>query len=218
MDIWATWLDFLSSIVTTLAADVGLGLGLAVVIATVLVRALVLPLAGPVAYRACIRQKRLAKLQPELRALQERLREHPEAYLKELKALYETHGLAMIEAKPFVAAIVQMPLFLGMFQVLRNAGDGVRFLWIPNMLRPDAVLAVIAGLATALMMMANPDLPEQVRVLMIVIPGILAVVAALQFSSALAIYWATSNTFSAIQTVVLHAVVRRRIGAGLVRI
>jgi membrane protein insertase Oxa1/YidC/SpoIIIJ len=53
---------------------------------------------------------------------------------------------------------------------------------------------------------------------MIVVPSILAVVAALQFSSALAIYWATSNAFSALQTVVLHAVVRRRIAAGLVRI
>ena len=42
----------------------------------------------------------------------------------------------------------------------------------------------------------------------------LAVVAALQFSSALAIYWATSNTFSAIQTVVLHRVVRRRARSG----
>ena len=218
MDIWAMWLDLLRSIVTALAADAGLGLGVAVVAATVLVRSLVLPLAWPVAYRACIRQKKLFKLQPELRALQERLREQPEVYLKELSALYREHGLAMIEAKPFVAAIAQMPLFLGMFQVLRNAGDGVRFLWIPNLLRPDVALAVIAGLATALMMTANPDLPEQVRVLMIVIPSILAVVAALQFSSALAIYWATSNTFSAIQTVVLHAVVRRRMSAGLVRI
>jgi YidC/Oxa1 family membrane protein insertase len=204
--------------VTTLAADTGLGLGLAVVAATVLVRGVVLPLAFPVANRACIRQKKLAKLEPELRALQERCRERPDAYLGELTALYEAHGLAMVELKPFVAAIAQLPLFLGMFQVLRAAGDGVRFLWIPNLLRPDAALAVIAGLATALMMMANPDLPEQVRVLLIVLPSVLAVVAALQFSSALALYWATSNVFSALQTLVLHAVVRRRIAAGTVQI
>jgi YidC/Oxa1 family membrane protein insertase len=218
MDIWATWLDLLRSIVTALAADAGLGLGVAVIAATVLVRGLVLPLAWPVAYRACIRQKKLVKLQPELKALQDRLRAQPEVYLKELTALYQAHGLAMVEVKPFVAGVAQLPLFLGMFQVLRSAGDGVRFLWIPNLLRPDVALAVIAGLATALMMMANPDLPEQVRLFMIVVPSILAIVAALQFSSALAIYWATSNMFSAVQTVVLHAIVRRRIAAGLVRI
>jgi membrane protein insertase Oxa1/YidC/SpoIIIJ len=56
------------------------------------------------------------------------------------------------------------------------------------------------------------------RIVMIVLPSIIAVVAALQFSSALAIYWATSNTFSALQTVVLHVVVRRRMRAGTIQL
>ena len=80
--------------------------------------------------------------------------------------------------------------------------------------RPDVALALIAGLATALMMAVNPDMPEQLRIVMIVIPSILAIVAALHFSSALAIYWATSNTFSALQTVLLHFVVRSRARSG----
>jgi YidC/Oxa1 family membrane protein insertase len=218
MDIWAWWLDSLGSIVTALAADAGLGLGLAIVVATVLLRSVVLPLAWPIAYRACIRQKKLAKLQPELRALQDRFRDQPDVYLRKLTELYKANELAVVDTRTFLGAIAQMPLFLGMFQVLRNAGDGVCFLWVPNLLRPDVALAVIAGLTTALMMAVNPDLPEQVRVFMIVLPSILAVVAALQFSSALAIYWATSNAFSAIQTVLLHALVRRRIDAGRVRI
>lgn len=218
MDIWAAWLDWIRSIVTALAADAGLGLGLSVVVATVLLRTVVLPLAWPIAYRACVRQKKLIKLQPELRALQDRFRDQPDVYLRKMTELYKAHQLAMVDAKTFLGALAQFPLFLGMFQVLRNAGEGVRFLWIPNLMRPDIALAVIAGFATALMMAVNPDMPEQIRIFMIVVPSILAVVAALQFSSALAIYWATSNTFSAIQTVLLHALVRRRIRAGFVRI
>jgi YidC/Oxa1 family membrane protein insertase len=218
MDIWTVWLESIRGIVTALAADAALGVGVAVIISTVLLRTVVLPLAWPIAYRACVRQKKLAKLQPELRALQERFRDQPDVYLRKLAELYKAHGIAMVDAKTFLGALAQLPLFLGMFQVLRTVGDGVRFLWIPNLLRPDVALALIAGLTTALMMAVNPDLPEQVRIFMIVVPTILAVVAALQFSSALAIYWATSNTFSAIQTVVLHAIVRRRIEKGLVRI
>lgn len=218
MDIWSGWLDSIGSIVATLAADAGLGLGLAIVVATVLLRVALLPVAWPVAYRACIRQKKLAKLQPELRALQERFRGEPEVYVRKLTELYKANQLTMVDGKALLGSLAQLPLFLGMFQVLRNAGDGVRFLWIPNLLRPDIALAALAGLTTALMMAVNPDLPEQVRLFMIVVPTIIAVVAALQFSSALAIYWATSNTFSALQTVALHAVVRRRIRAGLVRI
>ena len=218
MDIWGPWLELIRTVVTALAADAGLGVGFSIVVATVLLRSIVLPLAWPIAYRACIRQKKLAKLQPELRAVQDKFRDQPDVYLRKLAELYKAREIAMVDAKSLLGAVVQMPLFLGMFQALRTIGDGARFLWIPNLLRPDIALAMIAGLATALMMAMNPDLPEQVRIFMIVVPSILAVVAALQFSSALAIYWATSNTFSAIQTIVLHAVVRRRIAAGAVRI
>jgi YidC/Oxa1 family membrane protein insertase len=218
METWAAWLDSIHGIVTALAADAGLGLGLAIVVATVLLRTVVLPVAWPVAYRSCIRQKKLAMLQPELKALQERFRDQPDVYLRELTELYKAHQIAMVDGKTLLSALAQLPLFLGMFQVLRSAGDSIRFLWIPNLGRPDVALAVIAGLTTALMMAVNPDMPEQVRIFMIILPSIIAVVAALQFSSALAIYWATSNTFSALQTVVLHAIVRRRIDAGIVRI
>jgi membrane protein insertase Oxa1/YidC/SpoIIIJ len=43
------------------------------------------------------------------------------------------------------------------------------------------------------MMAANPDLPEQMRLLLILVPSILAAVAALKFCSALAVYWTISN-------------------------
>lgn len=218
MDIWAVWLDSIRAIVTALAGDAGLGLGLAIVVATVLLRTAVLPLAWPTAYRTCIRQKKLVALQPELRALQEQFRGQPDVYLRKLTELYKTHQIAMVDPRTLLGALAQLPLFLGMFQALRSAGDGVRFLWVPNLLRPDVALAVVAGLATALMMAVNPDLPEHLRIFMIVVPSIIAVVAALQFSSALAIYWAASNTFSAAQTLALHAIVRRRIAAGRERI
>jgi YidC/Oxa1 family membrane protein insertase len=218
MDIWGTWLELLRSILTVLSSNAGLGVGVAVVVATVLLRAFLLPLAWPIAYRAAIRQKKMLKLQPELRALQERFRGKPDEYLSKMTELYKANDLAPVDAKALLAGVAQLPLFLGMFQVLRSAGDGVRFLWIANLLRPDVALAVLAGLTTALLMAVNPDLPEHIRIFMIVLPSIIAVIAALQFSSALAIYWSVSNLFSAAQTVLVHAVVRRRIRAGLVHI
>jgi membrane protein insertase Oxa1/YidC/SpoIIIJ len=68
------------------------------------------------------------------------------------------------------------------------------------------------------MIMVNPDIPEQMRLFMIMVPSIIAIMAALNFCSALAVYWATSNCFSAIQTVVLHFVVDRRLRAGTLRV
>src|SRR6476646_3539146 len=116
MDIWATWVEAIRTVVTALATDGGLGVGLSVVVATVLLRSVVLPLAWPIAYRACIRQKKLAKLQPELRALQENCRNKPDVYLRKLTELHKAHDVAMVDAKAFVGALAQLPLFLGMFQ------------------------------------------------------------------------------------------------------
>ena len=128
MDIWGTWVEAIRTVVTALAADAGLGVGLAVIVATVLLRTVVLPLAWPMAYRACIRQKKLAKLQPELRALQERFRDQPDLYVRKLTELYKANGLTMVDSKTLLGSLAQLSLFLGMFQVLRDIGAGARFL------------------------------------------------------------------------------------------
>jgi YidC/Oxa1 family membrane protein insertase len=221
MDIWAVWLDAILRVITVLS-DAGLGLGLAIVVGTLLLRALLLPLAWPIAYRACIRQKKMLKLQPELKTLRERYGDKPDVYMQKMTELYGNHGLKLLDFKGLFGGLAQMPVFLGMFQVLRDAGEGTRFLWVPNLLRPDTLLVVISGLTTAVMtavmVSVSPDMPEQLRMFLIVLPTVIAIVAALQFSSALAIYWATSNTFSALQSVTLHAVVRRRIRSGAITI
>ena len=218
MGLWSLWLDAIRSTLGVLSTDLGLGLGLGIIVATLLLRALLLPIAWPNTYRACVRQKKMLKLQPELEALKERYGDQPQLYLQKMSELYRRHQLTMFDGKGMLAALVQLPLFLGMYRTLRNVGDGVRFLWVPNLLLPNLALALIAGLTTALLMAANPDLPEHVRMLMIIVPSVLAIIAALKFSSALAIYWTASNAFSAAQTLVLHAVIRRRARAGAIGI
>jgi membrane protein insertase Oxa1/YidC/SpoIIIJ len=55
----------------------------------------------------------------------------------------------------------------------------------------------------------NPDLPEHLRVILILLPAIFTVIAALKFSAALSLYWTTTNVFSGIQAVALRAVTHR---------
>jgi membrane protein insertase Oxa1/YidC/SpoIIIJ len=67
-------------------------------------------------------------------------------------------------------------------------------------------------------MSTNPDLPQHMRVIMIVVPAVIAVIATLKVCSALAIYWSVSNCYSAIQTTAMHYVVAKRIKAGVITI
>ena len=216
MNLWTMWLEMIRSLVEFLSS--GFGLGMAVIVVTLLLRATILPISWSVAYRSCIRQKKMLRLQPELERLKGQFASKPELYFQQMQTLYARNGLSFIDGKSLLGSLMQMPLLLGIFQVLRNVGGGVRFLWIQNLSKPDLILAIIAGVTTALMMWVNPDLPENVRMMIVVIPSVLAVIAALKFCSALALYWATSNCFSALQTAVLHYVVRRRIRSGILKI
>jgi membrane protein insertase Oxa1/YidC/SpoIIIJ len=75
-------------------------------------------------------------------------------------------------------------------------------------------MALIVGVTTAILMAANPDLPEHLKILLIAVPAIIALITALKLCSALAVYFAVSNSFSAVQTHLLHAVVARRVKSG----
>ena len=218
MNIWTLWLGAIRSLVDALSTEAGLGLGLAIITATLLLRILLLPISWSAAYRGCVRQKKMTKLQPELQQLKEKFANEPNLYMQQMTKLYRKHDLSVVDGKSLLGAIAQMPLLLGMFQVLRSAGDGARFLWVPNLFKPDVLFALIAGVTTALMITANPDLPEQMRLFMILVPSVMAIMAALHFCSALSLYWVASNCFSAAQTVALHFVVGRRIRAGTLKI
>ena len=103
-----------------------------------------------------------------------------------------------------------------MFSVLREGAQQARFLWVASLSRPDFWIALLAGATTALMMMANPELPEQARMALIMIPAVIAFVFALKFASGLGLYWIASNLFTAAQTSAVHYVVGRRIRSGAI--
>ncbi|HEY6924155.1 MAG TPA: membrane protein insertase YidC [Steroidobacteraceae bacterium] len=217
MALWTQWLNILEGFLGFLSTPVGLGDGLAIIALTFLVRTMLLPLAWPAAYRGCIRQRKLARLQPELQRLKEELAAQPTIYTERLAALYRKNGMTLADGRALLSALVQLPILLGVYNVLRK-GLHSRFLWVGDLSRPDPWFAVLAGLATVLLMSANPDLPEQMRLLLLIVPGILTVVVALKVASALSLYWTATNCYSAIQTTVLHRIVARRVSSGALKI
>jgi YidC/Oxa1 family membrane protein insertase len=218
MELWTQWLNALHGLLGFLSSEVGLGTGFGIVALTLLLRTVILPISWPIAYRGSIRQKRMLRLQPELQRLKLEHGDEPRVYAERMMKLYQDHGMTVMDWRSLFGSLVQMPLFLGMYQMLRAGANGARFLWVETLARPDPVFAVLAALTTMLMMAANPDLPEQMRVILILVPSILAAIAALKFCSALAVYWTVSNCYSAIQTGALHYTIAKQIKSGAVRI
>jgi YidC/Oxa1 family membrane protein insertase len=218
MELWTQWLNVIHSLLMFLSSGAGLGTGLGIVALTLVLRTIILPISWPIAYRGSIRQKKMLRLQPELARLKIECADQPQLYAARLMKLYQDNCMTALDWRSVLGSLVQMPLFLGMYQTLRAGANGARFLWVETLARPDPVFAILAALTTMLMMAANPDLPEQMRVILILVPSIFAAIAALKFCSALAVYWTVSNCYSAIQTGALHYVVARRIKSGAVKI
>jgi len=217
MALWVHWLNILDGFLSFLSSQVGLGEGLAIIALTLLVRTLILPMSWSSAYRGCVRQKTIARLEPELRRLKEEFADQPRIYAEQMMELYRKNGVSVTDGRTLLAALAQLPVLLGLYQAIRT---GIRggFLWVKDLSRPDAGFAILAGLATMLLMSVNPDLPEHVRMMLILIPSVMAVVIALKVASAVSLYWTVSNCYSAAQTAVLHHVVARRIRAGALKI
>ena len=215
MALWQAWTDLLQGILQTLSIDWRLGGGVAIIVLTGVLRGALLPLTWWLAYRAAMRQATLARLEPQLKLIREISAKDPHAQMQKTMELYRQHGIKIADGKSFLGACVQMPVFYGFYQALKTAGASAGFLWIRNLARPDLPLAIVAGLATAAMMAVAPHMPENVRLLLILVPAILCFMAALHFSSGIALYWITSNLFGMVQTLALRRVLTARAGASL---
>jgi YidC/Oxa1 family membrane protein insertase len=218
MEPWTYWLSAIQGVLTLFSSQLGLGAGLGIVALTLVLRTLILPISWRVAYRGAIRQKKMLRLQPALARLKLECGDEPRVYAQRTMQLYQENGMTVMDWRSIFGSLIQMPLFLGVYQLLRTGANGARFLWVETLSRPDPWFAVLAGLATMLAVAANPDLPQHMRLLLILVPSIFAAVAALKLCSALAVYWTVSNCYSAIQTSVLHYVVAKRIRSGAVSI
>jgi YidC/Oxa1 family membrane protein insertase len=213
MNLWHAWTGLLQEMLQTLAVDWGLGAGLAIIVLTVAVRATLAPLTWSLAYRGALRQAKLAQLEPALKVIRERYAKDPQTQMQKTMELYSEHGLAIADSRSLLGAFVQMPVIYGLYQALRNGVGTTAFLWIRNLGRPDAVLAMLAALTTAAAMAATPHMAEHMRLTIILLPAILCFLAALHFSSGIALYWITSNLFGTVQTLALRQAIRRRNGA-----
>lgn len=210
MGAWQYWLAAIQHTLSFCAVELHLGMGLAIILMTLSVRSALLPLTWTLARRAERRRAGLQRLQPELDQLKQRFGNDRQRYTQELLKLYQREGLTVVDPQGLSGAVVQFPVFLGIYQVLRAIRDGGRFLWVANIGRPDLWLAVIAGAATMALMAMSPDLPGHLRLVLMALPALLTLIAALKLSAALSLYWTTTNAFSCAQSLVLHAVCRRR--------
>ena len=124
--------------------------GIAIILMTVLIRLILYPLMQ----KQMVSMREMQKIQPLMKAVQEKYKNDKERLNKELMALYKEHKVNPMSG--CLPLIIQMPILILLFQVLRKfeyldstgkiAGG---FLWIPTQVQiiVEGAPKIVAGLA-----------------------------------------------------------------------
>jgi YidC/Oxa1 family membrane protein insertase len=157
-------------------------------------------------------------IQPEIKALQDRLKNDPQKLQQEMFKLYKVHGVNPVGG--CLPMLIPMPVLFALFFVFANTIEfrGVPFLWLPDLSRADPlfIIPIVMGLSMfAVSRIGQIGVPPnpQTKMMLYVMP-VMFTVLFLRFSSGLNLYYAVSNIASIPQQWLIARERLRRTGKG----
>ncbi|MEX0690029.1 MAG: YidC/Oxa1 family membrane protein insertase, partial [Candidatus Paceibacterota bacterium] len=188
------------------------GLGLSIIILTIIIRIVL----SPFFYKGAKNQTLMQRLQPEMNRIKKKFKDNKEEQAKAMMGLYKEHNLNPFSS--FLLLIIQLPIFLALFQIFRNSetiitnfGDPL-FLGI-HLAEASIVLAIVAAILQyfqgklALAKSSNESSSKQQKNIgkaMIYFAPIISLVILTTLPSALALYWIVSTLFSIGQQIIIN--------------
>lgn len=178
--------------------------GWSIIILTALIKILFFPLTA-IAARS---SKRMTKLAPKFKEIQEKYKDNPQKMQRELVGLYQKYGVNPLGG--CIPILIQIPIFFGLFGMLQSASE-LRFadwLWIRDLSMPDTI-ATVAGFPINIMplimsvtvivqtrLMPTPPTADQFQMKLFKLLPIVFCIFSYFFASGLVLYWTVNNLFS----------------------
>jgi YidC/Oxa1 family membrane protein insertase len=224
-------IDVFESVLVFIHDNAGFGWGFSIIVLTLIVRALLIPLT----LRQFHSMQAMARLQPQIKALQAKYKDDKQRLNQEMMKFYQEN-----KVNPFgscLPLVAQLPVFFSLFYMLRKdlrhdicpninpahvsnpkpCGSGVQaahFLGIPDITSQATggvlivliILYVGSQLASGLLMSTAATDRNQ-RLIMMGLP-IVFVAFVINFPAGLLVYWITTNLW----TIVQQYIVKKRVG------
>ena len=120
-------------------------------------------------------------------------------------AEYRHSGVNPLGALPLGLLAVQIPIGWAVYSVIRNGiAAGGAFLWISSLARPDAVVAVVAGLlATVAGATGHTDVSGS-AILVASAMGLISAAVVFHMSAGVGLYWASTSCIGIVQNALLR--------------
>jgi YidC/Oxa1 family membrane protein insertase len=184
---------------------------------------------APFRHYSIVNGLKMAKLSPEMKAIQERYRKVPlmdprrQQMQEEVGALYAKHGMSMGSQMMVgcLPLLLTMPFLFAFYRVLAVSVElrGAPFLWIADLAQKDPLFLtpILMGVSMFVMQKMTPSTldPAQQRIMMLM-PLMLAGMF-LWAPAGLNLYWLTSNLWSILQQTVSMRLLRPGATGGAAR-
>jgi YidC/Oxa1 family membrane protein insertase len=208
--IWGEFVDLVHAVLLGISTALGGSMGWAIAVSSLLVRVVLLPLTIRLAYRGLETQAAVRRLEPQIRRIRAKYKRDQARVLQETAKLYRKHGVRLADGRGLVGALVQIPIFLGLFAAIRRGlGSGGTFLWVKSISTPDLPLAIICAGVTALSAWLAPNLSSSPRVPLILLPTVLTLFFLSRLAAGLSIYALSQGVVGVAQAVLVSRRARR---------
>lgn len=186
----------------------GLNYAWCIIAITIIIKALFWPLTA-ISTRS---MKRMAELQPQMKAIQEKYKDDPAKVQQKTMEFYREHKVNPVAG--CLPMVVQFPVFIGFYTMLQSCIElrGEEFLWAHDLSQEDTV-AYLAGfpinplpivMAVTMFYQArltppSPGMDPMQQKIMKYMP-MMFVAILYRFSAALTLYWTVQNLLTILQT------------------
>lgn len=188
MSIWTETIAIVAAAIAELSQLLGGSLGAAILLVSASLQLLLLPLHLWLGERRILRARGLERLKPELTALKERFKDAPDRLMTETLALYRREGMLFLDLRGMLAGALPLPLLIPLYAALRSLAPLRSFLWVKDLARSDAALALIAGLLGFAGMILGAD-PGRIKPWVLAVGGVVTLVVLARLSAGIALYW-----------------------------
>ena len=200
--------------------------GLSIVLMTLVIRIAILPLMMNQTKKQITMKKKMAILQPELTAIQEKYKQDISANAKkrqqaETMQLYQKHQFNPL-SMGCLPMLLQWPITLAFYYAIRRTPEIAAhdFLWF-SLGKPDMILPLIAAAVYYIQFRVSQSLSaqfqqkqnNQMAFIGLLSPNMMGMFA-FSMPAALPLYWAIGGTFIIVQTIILNKMYTKPIAAG----
>lgn len=209
MEIWGTFVELLLNLMHYFSGVFG-NTGLIILLFSLVIRFAFLPLSVQLARRSKERQELLDALKPELQKIKHAYASQPERVAQKTMELYKKNGVTFIDSLGITGFLLQVPIFLGMFQAIsRIITPSQHFLWISSLARPDFLLTCITSILTGVAGFVTPRGTNQGS-FAIWVSVLFTVVVLWKLSAGIGMYWIASSITSLFQAIIVRYTTKKR--------